>query len=469
MNSNGAAMTEATNLIIKPVGHICEYKTSSDPRADVRQIIGAMTDSRIIYRGGGYSVRLHLDDNGFAKQLEPNFRYPYEDLDVPGIAVFTCEDEHGYVPFNSECLRVVHDVLRGLARPHHPSTDCDPIGDFWDKYSYEGSKEALILMPLARLISDDQITFDNGRIVLYPPAVEWEHLNIQDPLRLLESIEGAESSLGWSQNASTRLGIADLEPLALCAQIMPIDDVLFHSGNHKYHAQLIRDAADRIEELLDIVRFEQCRIRVPEGLPGRAGLIPTSMFSAAVVYMPWSSTGLMIGNSIETHAIVGGIGIDAYSGHYMPVAGGEVAMLLRRGLAMFSEFLTAGRQTQQFMLGISLLEFLASPDEYTKMNDVKREIASLVATDKIEYHRICDRFRKLTSEDGNSAGLRTQIVHFGRTFEDIVTDREQRLAVLEELEHYAGCCLQYMFDCKDETWDSFVQRRSGKRKSLGVA
>ena len=470
MTFKGDSTVTKANLIIKPVGEGLQFVQSADPDAEIRRLVNDRTDSVALYRSNETYVRMHVDDNGFAKELPPNFPYPGHDYDVPGLAAFTCDNGDDYVSFDEECTRVVRDVIRGLTRPQLPPDSCDPIGEFWGSFSYSGSRNGLILLPLSRFTCDDRIYFDDNSIIIYgPELVNWESLGVVLEPKLFKLDAANTMPLEWAKNWATGITLEHLRGSALCALVVPIDPQQFMSGSHAYHAELIRNAADRVEELLDVIRFEHCGVRLPEALPGRAGHVERSWFSAAIIYLPGSPAGALIGNAVETHAIIGGLGLEAPTGSYERIRGGEVAMILRRGLAMFSEFLGASRQTQQFMLGMSLLEFLASPDEYTQMKDVKREIATHAARSKTEYHEICERVLELTSKDGPTTGLRTRIIHYGQTFEDAIPNRTDRVTILEELERFARACLHDLFEQRGRSWTALREWRTERRLKLGIS
>lgn len=47
--------------------------------------------------------------------------------------------------------------------------------------------------------------------------------------------------------------------------------------------------------------------------------------------------------------------------------------------------------------------------------------------------------------------------------------RKERVKILEELEHYAGCCLEHMLHRKEQPWTAVRAWRDNRPKELGVA
>ncbi len=85
-------------------------------------------------------------------------------------------------------------------------------------------------------------------------------------------------------------------------------------------------------------------------------------------------------------------------------------------------------QTSKFIQAISLLEFLADPFAYTQMKKVKTKISADSALDKTDYHLKCDFIRKITSyeeENGENTGIRQNIIHQGKTFEEMKNTDER--------------------------------------------
>lgn len=66
---------------------------------------------------------------------------------------------------------------------------------------------------------------------------------------------------------------------------------------------------------------------------------------------------------------------------------------------------------------MTLIEFLANPDEYRNWKKLKSDIVCHIARDETDYHHLLRRFEELTSikdSAGNQKGLRTLVVHHGR-------------------------------------------------------
>jgi hypothetical protein len=121
---------------------------------------------------------------------------------------------------------------------------------------------------------------------------------------------------------------------------------------------------------------------------------------------------------------------------------------------------------------MTLFEFLASPGEYSGMKKVKTAIASHVARDKADYHRICERFHELSGKkeagSGRELGIRTRIVHQGEHLEDILPDEAARKELFREMQRYASRVLIDMLERTGLSWETFLEYRVQRRTRLGI-
>ena len=98
---------------------------------------------------------------------------------------------------------------------------------------------------------------------------------------------------------------------------------------------------------------------------------------------------------------------------------------------------------------MTLLEFLATPDEFKNWKSLKGDIICHSASDKTHFHKLAHRFRELTSlEDacGKQIGIRTSVVHHGRFLEDVVPDANDRRSLFRELQVFASSVLGDMLE-----------------------
>ena len=195
----------------------------------------------------------------------------------------------------------------------------------------------------------------------------------------------------------------------------------------------------------------------------------------ALLYNLPDNESYLIGGRGVVSRLVAGLGLElnatqcSVPGH-LPAAG-EVGFIARHGLMLFSDLMDSNTDTVKFARAMTLLEYLACPDEFKQWKKLKGEIVSHVAQSKAEYHQHCERFRELTSKEdasGAQVGLRTLIVHHGRRLEDLVPDPKNRAALFNELWRYCYRVLTDMVDRAHLTWEQFQQYRKQLRVSVGV-
>jgi hypothetical protein len=112
---------------------------------------------------------------------------------------------------------------------------------------------------------------------------------------------------------------------------------------------------------------------------------------------------------------------------------------------------------------MSLIEFLAFPDEYKKFSDVSKIISRYVAKNAKEYQDLLERFNDLTGrkdpETNEIIGLRTRIVHLGDKIETILPDDALKMLFLE-LQIYIKAVIDHMIQYSDLSWDEYLDLRN---------
>ena len=244
----------------------------------------------------------------------------------------------------------------------------------------------------------------------------------------------------------------------------------FLDGDHDFHKEVMRDASETAEEALDYIRFNYCRLDLPDSLPGRAGSFnDRSSFSSAIFYDGDNNESYMIGVEILTHLISCGIGLDI--GHYdggPHVARGEVGHIVRTALSHFGFAMEANSQTSKFVQAMSLLDYLSAPTRLMNMKDAKKEIAAHVARDEIQYRECLDRFQQLSGKKVGDleTGYRTLVVHLGERLENIIPDRGDRSLLFQELQRYIGKIIHDLINFSDRDWDHVETYRKERRREL---
>ncbi len=181
----------------------------------------------------------------------------------------------------------------------------------------------------------------------------------------------------------------------------------------------------------------------------------------------------LIAGSAIISTITKGIGLEISTPpltNYPEERLGEIAMIARHGLSLLSDAMMANSDTTKFYRMMTLLEFLAKPNEYRKWKEAKGDIACHIAKNKQNYHELLNRFMELTSnkKDNIQTGFRTLIVHHGKFIEDILPDQNERKKLFRELQGYIGKVLFDMLDNLSMSWEDFISFRREKKSQLGV-
>ncbi len=352
-----------------------------------------------------------------------------------------------------------------------------------------GAKRRLCLLPISRVHLENSLWL-NSVISIHPSrslspemfhVVGWPEHDYQEHIRRNSfadvngtlNVSASGSDLPWFKSASTRIDLPNFFGSALIALPIELDWSVFLSPpSHEMHLEILGAAMAQAEDILDLVRFEMCNLWTPQTLPGRAGLLEETTFCAGLFYTPEDDESYIIGGEIATHQIISGIGLDLSNANMMPEIGqGEIGSIVRHGLRLLSDAMAAATETSRFVQMLFLLEFLAAPDEFLKMDKVKRIIARHVARDRKEYEEILQYFMFLTSDNrgsgGENKGLRHNIIHRGRRIEDIVSP-EERVKIFKRMFRYSGAILEQMILNSGGGWEKIEDIRSRAGVKLGL-
>lgn len=325
--------------------------------------------------------------------------------------------------------------------------------------------QRLCLLPLARVLVEDPFWISEA-VAVFPPdaltgetlrTIGWPERDYQQTLGRSGTVIFGGDALHWAKSGATRIDLPDFFGSALLALPVAIEwGAFLEPESHEEHLDMLTAAMEEAERTLDLVRFENCKMGLADHLPGRAGLLGDTGFCAGLFYAPEDHESYIIAGKVLTHQVVAGIGLDLTGAPMVrPVGEGEIGSVARHALRLYSEALEAATDTSRFVQLLSLIEFLAAPEDYISMKRAKRAIARQIARDQADYHAIIDDFLYLTSESGASTGpnrgLRHNIVHLGKRLEDL-TSREERAAIFRRLARYAGATIAGLLDHDGEDW-----------------
>ncbi|MDF2812149.1 MAG: hypothetical protein K0S56_3180 [Microvirga sp.] len=344
------------------------------------------------------------------------------------------------------------------------------------------SGERLCLLPISRVLVEDAVWLSD-RIAIFPPeaiapqalhVVEWPARRLAGIMHLMGdgALALAGDALHWGKSAATNLDLPDFFGSALLAFPTKIDWPAFLTpDSHEAHLEMLRAAMEGCERIMDLVRFEQCNLWTQQKLPGRVGLLEDTPYCAGLFYSRDDHESYIIAGEIVTHQLLVGVGTDMSGVFVAPIPIGELGALATHALRLYSEALEAQSETSRFVQLMSLIEFLANPNEFTKMQDAKKAIGRQIANDRADYEAIQHDFFYLATERGPvtqpKTGLRHNIVHLGKRLEDLTTAHE-RHAIFRRLTRYVGAPISQMIEHGDKDWSFIEALREDAKVRLGL-
>jgi hypothetical protein len=192
------------------------------------------------------------------------------------------------------------------------------------------------------------------------------------------------------------------------------------------------------------------------------------MMASALLYCGALREARIIAGAAFSHYLTRGLGLslDQLEWEVFP-QDGEVGKIVNHALSLYTALLEEPSPTARFMQALSLLEFMAYPDEYRSFKDVAKIIARYVARDHSEYQVIKDRFCELTGKKDpvslRHIGYRTRVVHMGERIEVLVPDPQARRQLFLELDGYIRPVIDHMVTYSERSFDDYLKVRDTLR------
>lgn len=355
------------------------------------------------------------------------------------------------------------------------------MNDLLQELGNSGPNARLVVMPISRVLVERELQI--GRFRIYPPGeIDIEQLRPIpnfDPLPYLHGKEIVEIS-GSLREATTAITGFNLDVLNRCALVVFIEEIDwedFLGASHADDVDLLQRLSMRAERAMDLVRFQLCRLDLPATLPGPVGSWKSgASYLGALLHCQEDQESYLIAGEAGGYAqITSGVGLDFDWDHPGPLpsfSDGEIGTVVAHGLSLLSDAMYSRNDTSKFLRTMTLMEYLANPDEYQKWAKGKGNIVCHIAKSKDQYHRLSDRMRELTSIRGPlnvEQGLRTLVIHHGKFIEEVIPDGAQRRKLFAEMHRYVGAVLQDMLKRTELTRDQFAEYRRGLKVALDVA
>lgn len=335
----------------------------------------------------------------------------------------------------------------------------------------------LVVMPISRVLLEDGFSirdfhfFPVGRIDFETlnPVANFEYTQVESGVYQGTELRELTTSL-------TQFNLDTLCKNSLIAFPYKINYRNFAGNNHQRDVSLLKELSEKGEKVLDAIRFEHCRLDLPDTLPGQIGSWEASSdYLGALIYNPITKDSRLIaGSAVESSVIVKGIGLDMSGCHHIQLIAaedGELAAILVHGMMMLSDAMMAPNETIKFIRTMTLLEFLGNPDGYMNWGKLKTKISCHIAKDRFHYNSLLERFRELTSitaNDGEQMGLRTQIIHNGKSLPQMIARLDDRKSLFRELQSYAMAVMLDIKNIHELSLKDLEELRQKKLNRLGV-
>lgn len=333
-------------------------------------------------------------------------------------------------------------------------------GDLLKAYAYFTDLGIpLVLMPLSQVFCDRSVHYPYG-ITYYPPGTAK-----LDGFNVVENDPDSESP-SIRSSAAAGASMESFQEHGLLVFPATFDASLIETAGHEVQVELIRRLSEEIDKIcLNFVRYYSCSLDRCHAIPARAGQLASDpAMSICLVFDPERRQSKMYGGAAFSVAFTGGIGIWLKQPEWQHFpAYGEVGNVVYQALALYAAMLEAGSDTHRYIQALSLLEFLAFPNDYKSFPKVKKVISRYVARDQNEYDQLLERFRELTGkkdeETGIEKGYRTRVVHIGDRIESMIPDPESRKDLFAELDGYIRPVIDHMISHSEMNFDEYVEIR----------
>lgn len=328
-----------------------------------------------------------------------------------------------------------------------------------DEFGWLEANRAVALVPVKNLEIDEVYRVDR-KIAIYPKGV----LDENSIIGSVFDFDFQAKKENFFDSAIIAFPINPPRVLMIGALMPSIKD------------ELIKRTINEAEEFLNIFRYIYSNIDKVSNLPQRAGHVEgiecgfllymcamqSSTYISGKNYVAYQT----IGNSLEINvkhmrAMINMLCKAVYCNDTI------VSNVIKHALRLYSDILYLPSATNKFVQAMTLIDYLGNPFEYQKMQTNKAKIAPFSADSHFEYNRICERFKDLTSkkdEGGKEIGLRTNIIHNGKSIESLIFEGYKIDMILREIQLYACNYINSILDyCDKDDW-SIVEKAIEKKR-----
>lgn len=324
----------------------------------------------------------------------------------------------------------------------------------------------LAVLPISRCLVEERTEISRS-LSLHPPG-GWAGLPFVGELPSQSSLAGAATFFsGMSRDV--------VESNTLVVFECNFADALEERSSHKDDLFLLQRVVAECEVLLDVARFDLCRLDLPDTLPGRVGTWEQSNGASGCVFVDVKTNACrFVGGRYLVSTVTAGIGLDfdGYSPTYTRRID-EVGSVIQQVLRLYRHALEASDWTSKYMHCIQLFEVLADPFQLASANKwdrVRTRICAHLARDKDGYEQLSDRFRFFGNIGiGGDRGLRERVFHHGELLENVFDSSVALASLFKEIQQHLSKVVVDLMRFDGTTWQEVSEWRERRLSELGVS
>lgn len=237
-------------------------------------------------------------------------------------------------------------------------------------------------------------------------------------------------------------------------------------------SHLIKECANYADRMMDLLRYYNGDYHVPEALPAKPG-VWSDRYSAMLCYFPGQKFGNVQAREVELKAFSKGVGMDATITDQLGFRlllgneNDELQNIAKHALKLHSAIQESDNETMKFAHIMVLFDYIGDPFSFGRFQDLKEKFIPCLTTDKAKYEELAERFKELTGGEGKpNPGLRTKIVHMGKSIEELIPIHAEREKLFKEMHNHIYALIRHMIYSPAKTWTEYDIERKALRKLI---
>jgi hypothetical protein len=238
---------------------------------------------------------------------------------------------------------------------------------------------------------------------------------------------------------------------------MPFESPSFElwQPTRKNDQKVIAAALEHADAAVDGIRFNYCRLDVPQMSLGPAGYLPDKNMFAVYFHDADQNQGRLIVHELANPISMPGLGLDLDAVEPSPVdplicntyRPGTLGVRLQRLLRMYCQSFTAPSDEVKILGNVFAMDGCLTPDN-SRSSDFKKFVAMAYSGSPSGYRLQLDKFGQFYRE------VRNPLVHDGRSYAQLGRDRRLDLFYLQGLLHLV---LENLTKSANEDFDTYWQ------------